>query len=307
MQHTVQIDQQKSMERGLTATQAITFDFITKAPLWATVTTIDWVAWWRFDVSKMPKQLPMVSDKKNTFNVIIIQLLKLELLERLVIGGRDAYFKITEKWKTRNCVSFGGWIESTHHWNKSMVHWIESTQGWNKSIVKKNDSAWKAESSTIEINQPAISYNTNNNNLISTNKSNIDSSKVIISNETEKEILTNENKKNIEKYLKHYRETLEKFWLVYVWKRVKGEKGEVLTDAVAMSNIMRDEPIQAIMANMKRTVENFIESILTEAIKDKYYITRITSVRGFREVRGEVFNKTAWKNYSKPLSSMIAI
>lgn len=58
---------------------------------------------------------------------------------------------------------------------------------------------------------------------------------------------------------------------------------------------------------MKRTVENFIESILTEAIKDKYYITRITSVRGFREVRGEVFNKTAWKNYSKPLSSMIAI
>ena len=66
-----------------------------------------------------------------------------------------------------------------------------------------------------------------------------------------------------------------------------------MTDAVAMSNIMRDEPIQAIMANMKRTVENFIESILTEAIKDKYYITRITSVRGFREVWGEVFNKTA--------------
>ena len=307
MQHTVQIDQQKSMERGLTATQAITFDFITKAPLWATVTTIDWVAWWRFDVSKMPKQLPLVSDKKNTFQIIIQWLLKLWVLERLVIWGRDSYWKITEKWKTRNSVNFQGGIESTHNGSQSIVDGSKSTQGGIKSIVKNDSIGEKPKDGTMDLDPLAISYNTNTNNLISTNKSNIDSSKVDISNETEKEILTNENKKNIEKYLKHYRETLEKFWLVYVWKRIKGEKGEVLTDSVAMSNIMRDEPIKAIMENMKRTIESFIESILQEAIKDKYYVTRITSVRGFREVRGEVFNKTAWKNYSKPLSSMIAI
>ena len=307
MQHTLQIDQQKSMERGLTATQAIVFDFITKAPLWANVTTIDWVARWRFDVSKMPKQLPLVSDKKNTFQIIIQWLLKLWILERLVIWGRDSYWKITEKWKTRNSVNFQGGIESTNSGLQSTVDGSESTQGGIKSIVKKNDSAWKAQTSTMDLDPLAISYNNNTNNLISSNKSNIDSSKVDISKETEKEILTKENKDKITLYLKHYRETLEKFWLVYVGKRIKGEGGETLTDAVAMSNIMRDEPIQAIMANMKRTMENFIESILTEAIKDKYYVTRITSVRGFREVRGEVFNKTAWKNYSKPLSSMIAI
>lgn len=144
------------------------------------------VAFWCF---KNAKTTPACKREKKYFqcdNYSVIEIMTFGTLSDW--GGRDSYFKITEMWKTRNNVNIEGWIESTHHWKKSMVHWIESMQGWNKSIVKKNDTAWKAQTSTIEINQPAISYNTNSNNLISTNKSNIDSSKVYISKETEKEI-----------------------------------------------------------------------------------------------------------------------
>ena len=97
MQHTLIVDQLKSMEWGLSLSQAVVFDYIVKAPLRADVTTIDGVARWRFDVSKMLLDLPMISNKKNTFQIIIQGLMKLDLLDRLVIGGRDTYFKITVK------------------------------------------------------------------------------------------------------------------------------------------------------------------------------------------------------------------
>lgn len=281
MQTAILIDQKKAIQWGLNASESIVFNFITQSPMWATPVTIDGVVWWRFDVAKMPWYLPIIGTQKSTFQKLIQSLMKKWLIDRIVVGGRDAYFKVTDEGKKWNTTAI---VEDV---KISMESGKISTHRGKISTVKKNETAEIKQKSSVEKFPPAISIYNNINNILSKNNSNIDTSN---SKHTEQEILNKKNKEKIRNLLIFYKEALKKYNITYQ-KKKKSENGKDLPESVAISNIIHNKEINEFMEKNDLKIEELVDFVISAGATDKYYATKVCSMWDFPYYWAEVFNK----------------
>lgn len=162
-----------------------------------------------------------------------------------------------------------------------------STHRGKISTVKKNETAETKQESSVEKFPPAISIYNNINNILYKNTSNIDTSNSI---HTEQEILNKKNKEKIRNLLIFYKETLKKYNITYQQKK-KSENGKNLPDSVAISNILHNEQIKEFMQKNDLKIEELVEFVISAGAKDKYYATKVCSMRDFPYYWAEVFNK----------------
>jgi hypothetical protein len=203
------------------------------------------------------------------------------LIDRIVVGGRDAYFKVTDEGKKWNTTAI---VEDV---KISMESGKISTHRGKISTVKKNETAEIKQKSSVEKFPPAISIYNNINNILSKNNSNIDTSN---SKHTEQEILNKKNKEKIRNLLIFYKEALKKYNITYQ-KKKKSENGKDLPESVAISNIIHNKEINEFMEKNDLKIEELVDFVISAGATDKYYATKVCSMWDFPYYWAEVFNK----------------
>ena len=139
MKYNININQVKCQEFWLNFSQWAVMDLLLSISTRATGKEINWEIYYRLTTGKLIEELPVISDKKNTFTVIIGVLIERWLLGRFMQGNLT-YYKLTESWK-----SFHKGHEKNH------------TTSWKKSWL--GDEKNHDNNNTIYNN----TYNINNN------------------------------------------------------------------------------------------------------------------------------------------------
>lgn len=139
MQYTWLINYKKCMEHGLNLSQWAVMDSMLKLSSRASWIEVDGEIYYFLSTGKMVEMLPVISEKKNTFVVIIKKLIDLWLLDRIIIGVKS-YYKLSALWKL-----FDRTDEKNHQdpWKKSSVtheknHDNTSISNTGKKIKVKN-------------------------------------------------------------------------------------------------------------------------------------------------------------------------
>lgn len=154
MKYNWNINYIKCMEYWLTLSQWAVMDIIWHISLWATITKENnWIIYYYLSAWKLVEELPIISNKKNTFLVILKELKNKELIQS-IFEDNKSFYSLTQKGK-----SFFISVE----WNQEEVlNEIKGGLEWNQD---NNNTT----------------YNTTSDNNIILDKSNIieQSSKVV--------------------------------------------------------------------------------------------------------------------------------
>lgn len=101
MQYTILINQEKALEWGLNAQQAMLFAFLYEVPSWARPTTKDGTVFYHISKGKVVAEMPLLTDKPDTVYRLMKQLEERGLLS-LTNSGPYTLMAITDQGKTWN-------------------------------------------------------------------------------------------------------------------------------------------------------------------------------------------------------------
>ncbi len=139
MQYTWLINYKKCLEHWLNLSQWALMDSMLKLSSRASWIEVNGEIYYYLSMGKMVEILPVISDKKNTFRVIIKKLIDLWLLDRIIIWTKS-YYKLSALWKL-----FDRTGEKNHkdRWKKSPLtgeknHHNNSISNKRKKIKVKN-------------------------------------------------------------------------------------------------------------------------------------------------------------------------
>lgn len=110
MQYSIYINQERALEWGLNASQAILFGFLYEVPSWADPSVIDGQTFFRIAKSKISEELPLLTDKPDTVYRLMKALVDTGLIKK-VVHGETTYIKITAKGALWNRSNIDIWSE----------------------------------------------------------------------------------------------------------------------------------------------------------------------------------------------------
>lgn len=99
MKYNLNINQVRCQEWGLNLQQGIMMDIFSDMSSWAEATIIWEDIFYYFSAWKIIKEVPIITDKKNTILKIIKQLKEKDLVEHILYNNKW-YYRLTGKWKT---------------------------------------------------------------------------------------------------------------------------------------------------------------------------------------------------------------
>lgn len=175
----------KCLEYGLNLSQWAVMDMMMNLSTWAEWREINWEIYYYLSASKLVEELPLISDKKNTF-LVILKVLKEKWLIDSILDLNKSRYKVTQKWKS---------------------FLFEVFQG----VEKNQDKSWKKSRLGVEKNQDNNNTSYNNTRI---NKNNNISNDILLQ---KKEIFEKENLfdllKNILSDLDFIENLKSKFWV----------------------------------------------------------------------------------------------
>lgn len=101
MQYSLYLNQQKAIEWGLNASQAMLFAFLYELPSWADAVPLDGTVYCRISKSKVIEELPLLTDKPDTVYRLMCQLRDAGLIAMTAVGNQTMV-AITLKGKAWN-------------------------------------------------------------------------------------------------------------------------------------------------------------------------------------------------------------
>jgi DNA-binding PadR family transcriptional regulator len=140
----------KCLEYGLNLSQWAVMDMMMNLSSWAEWKEINWEIYYYLSASKLVEELPLISDKKNTF-LVILKVLKEKWLIDSILDSNKSRYKVTQKWKS---------------------FLFEVFQG----VEKNQDKSWKKSRLGVEINQDNNNTSYNNTRINILSKDNIQKS-----------------------------------------------------------------------------------------------------------------------------------
>lgn len=104
MRYNANINQVKAVEWGLNVQQAYLFVFFYELPSWAESITKDGHTYYFASKNKAIKEMPLLTDKKDTMYRYYKQIQDKDLIKIIKVDGKD-YVRLTDKAKGWNCKS----------------------------------------------------------------------------------------------------------------------------------------------------------------------------------------------------------
>ena len=104
MKYTINIDQVKSLEWGLTLSEAALFSFVYALPSWAEQMHIGGQTWYFGSRNKAVQEVPIITDKPDTIYRLYKSLQAKGLIEWQKFGEKDV-IRLTDKAKEWNTVT----------------------------------------------------------------------------------------------------------------------------------------------------------------------------------------------------------
>jgi len=169
MKYNWNINYIKCLEFWLNLSQWAVMDLLTHLSTWAEWKEIDWEIYYYLSTAKMIEELPIISEKKNTFRVLLKKIKEKELIKSQFLLNKSRY-RLTKKWK-----SFVSKIFDEKYTNQSDEK--NQVRVWKKSLLgceKNHGRVWKKSLLGCEKNH--ANNTTSNNNTkynIKINKNNI--------------------------------------------------------------------------------------------------------------------------------------
>ncbi len=137
----------KCLEFWLNLSQWAVMDMMMNLSTWAEWKEINWEIYYYLSASKLVEELPLISDKKNTF-LVILKVLKEKWLIDSILDSNKSRYKVTQKWKSFLFEVFQG-VEKNQDksWKKSRLG-VEKNQdnnntSYNNTRINKNNNISK--------------------------------------------------------------------------------------------------------------------------------------------------------------------
>lgn len=159
MKFYININQKFSVEHGLNTSEAIVFAWLYELPSWAKSVLIENKTYYFASENKAAEEMPLISDKKDTFYRLYKSLAKKGLIEILKIG-KATYIAITDLGK-------GWYLSESSQKNGSSEHLNNYQNSENNSDFAGNSEESRKilqnNSETAPTNNIYKNNNTNNN------------------------------------------------------------------------------------------------------------------------------------------------
>lgn len=159
MKFYININQKFSVEHGLNTSEAIVFAWLYELPSWAKSVLIDNKTYYFASENKAAEEMPLISDKKDTFYRLYKSLAKKGLIEILKIG-KATYIAITDLGK-------GWYLSESSQKNGRSEHLNNYQNSENNSDFAGNSEESRKilqnNSETAPTNNIYKNNNTNNN------------------------------------------------------------------------------------------------------------------------------------------------
>lgn len=159
MKYYININQKFAVEHGLNTSEAIVFAWLYELPSWAKSVLIDNKTYYFASENKAAEEMPLISDKKDTFYRIYKSLAKKGLIEILKIG-KATYIEITDLGK-------GWYLSESSQKNGNSEHLNNYPNSENNSDFAENSEESRKilqnNSETAPTNNIYKNNNTNNN------------------------------------------------------------------------------------------------------------------------------------------------
>lgn len=99
MKYNWNINYVKCLEYRLNLSEWAVVDLLWHLPTWAEWKEIEWEIYFYLSTKKMTEELPVISDKPNTFLKLLCSLKSKDLVNHKIIWNKG-YYKLTDKWKS---------------------------------------------------------------------------------------------------------------------------------------------------------------------------------------------------------------
>ena len=159
MKYYININQKYAVEHGLNTSEAIVFSWLYELPSWAKSVLIDNKTYYFASENKAAEEMPLISDKKDTFYRLYKSLAKKGLIEMLKIG-KATYIAITDLGK-------GWYLSESSQKNGNSEHLNNYQKSENNSDFAGNsEESRKFLQNNSETSPTNNIYKNNNNNNI---------------------------------------------------------------------------------------------------------------------------------------------
>lgn len=159
MKFYININQKFAVEHGLNTSEAIVFAWLYELPSWAKSVLIDNKTYYFASENKAAEEMPLISDKKDTFYRLYKSLAKKGLIEMLKIG-KTTYISITDLGK-------GWYLSESIQKNGNSEHLNNYQNSENNSdFVGKSEETRKILQNNSETAPTNNIYKNNNTNNI---------------------------------------------------------------------------------------------------------------------------------------------
>ena len=159
MKFYININQKFAVEHGLNTSEAIVFAWLYELPSWAKSVLIDNKTYYFASENKAAEEMPLISDKKDTFYRLYKSLAKKGLIEMLKIG-KTTYISITDlgkDWYLSESIQKNGNSEHLNNYQNSEN---------NSDFVGKSEETRKILQNNSETAPTNNIYKNNNTNNI---------------------------------------------------------------------------------------------------------------------------------------------
>lgn len=158
MKYYININQKYAVEHGLNTSEAIVFAWLYELPSWAKSVLIDNKTYYFASENKAAEEMPLISDKKDTFYRLYRSLAKKGLIEMLKIG-KATYIAITDLGK-------GWYLSESNQKNDNSEHLNNYPNSENNSDFAGNsEESRKILQNNSETAPTNNIYKNNNNNI----------------------------------------------------------------------------------------------------------------------------------------------
>lgn len=158
MKYYINVNQKFAVEHGLNTSEAIVFAWLYELPSWAKSVLIDNKEYYFASENKAAEEMPLISDKKDTFYRLYKSLAKKGLIEMLKIG-KATYIAITDLGK-------GWYLSESSQKNGNSEHLNNYQKSENNSDFAGNsEESRKFLQNNSETSPTNNIYKNNNNNI----------------------------------------------------------------------------------------------------------------------------------------------